>query len=133
MARLARSLLAAVFVAALAAPLPARAIDRPAGSFTVVAGGGPHPFTWTWDPAELTIEARSKVTWKNPTEGIHHVTFWRGPSSKSLHLHGRGSAALKFKKPGVYEYLCDIFGHAQLVHVGPERICVGMCGVITVE
>ncbi|HEX2195535.1 MAG TPA: hypothetical protein VHJ76_01305, partial [Actinomycetota bacterium] len=117
---------------ALLAPGPASSAGRPRSS-SVVAAGGPHPFTWTWDPAEVTIPAGGKVTWENPTEAVHHVTFWRGPSSKSLHLHGRGSATLKFRKPGVYEYLCDIFGHAQLVDVGPERVCIGMCGTVTVR
>ncbi len=116
---------------ALASPAPVTA--RPAESFTVVAGGGPHPFTWTWDPDEIAIDGRGKVRWENPTEAVHHVTFWRGPSDKSLHLHPRGAVTMKFRKPGTYEYLCDIFGHAQIVDVGSERVCIGMCGSVTVR
>lgn len=117
----------------LAAPGGAAARPRPAQSFTVVAEGGPHPFTWAWGPAEVTVVGRGRVTWENPTDAVHHVTFWDGPHAESQHLEAGATATLRFRNPGVYEYLCDIIGHADLVYVGTERICVGMCGRITVE
>lgn len=122
-----------VVVLGLSVPDGAAAGPRPERSFTVVAEGGPHPFTWSWAPAELTIRGRGKVTWENPTDAVHHVTFWDGPGARAQHLHPGASATLGFKKPGVYKYWCDILGHADIVHVGTERICVGMCGEITVE
>jgi plastocyanin len=125
--------LAAVAFLALLPPHAARGGPRPVPSFEVVADGGPQPFTWEWTPADLTIRSRGKVTWLNPTEAVHHVTFWDGPGAKHQHLHPGGSATLTLRKPGVYSYWCDIFGHADIVTVGPERFCVGMCGTITVE
>ncbi|HEX2057281.1 MAG TPA: hypothetical protein VHI71_02835 [Actinomycetota bacterium] len=131
---LATTTLAAAFVSSSALASPTlETPPRRAESFTVEAAGGPHPFTWTWDPDEITIEGRGKVRWENPTEAVHHVTFWRGPSDKSLHVHPGGAATTKFTKPGTYDYLCDIFGHAQIVEAGPERICVGMCGTVTIR
>ena len=125
--------LLAIALLAHAAPRPAVARARPTPSFEVVAEGGPHPFTWEWAPPDLTIRGRGKVTWHNPTEAIHHVTFWEGPVAQDQHVDPGSSATLTLRKPGVYKYWCDIFGHADLVYVGAEGVCVGMCGEITVE
>lgn len=124
---------AGLVLAAPVAPSPAAAGSPAQQSFTVVAQGGPHPFTWEWDPAEVTIEGRGKVTWKNPTGAEHHVSFWDGPSVGNHHIHPGGSLSLVFKKPGVHKYRCDLFGHSDVVLVGTEAICVGQCGEITVE
>ena len=80
----------------------------------------------------MTIARRGTVTWENRTDAVHHVTFYEGPSDASLHMHGR-RARMTFKKPGVYKYLCDIFGHAHLIDTGYGNACVGMCGTVTVE
>ncbi|MDQ3956745.1 MAG: hypothetical protein M3273_00315 [Actinomycetota bacterium] len=125
---------AGLLFAAVSTPPSAAAGPRAASSVTVLAAGGDLPFTWEWDPAEVTIRRRGHVTWENPTEATHHVTFWDGPGGKHQHLDPGGSATLKLTKPGVYKYWCDITFHAELVDVpGYGRVCVGMCGEITVQ
>ncbi len=120
--------------AAVSTPPSAAAGPRAASSVTVVAAGGDLPFTWVWDPAEGTIRRRGEVTWENPTKATHHVTFWDGPGGKHQHLDPGASATLKLRKPGVYKYWCDITFHADIVDVaGYGRVCVGMCGEITVQ
>jgi plastocyanin len=115
--------------AAVAAPSRASR----AAAATVVAEGGSLPFSWKWTPAEVILPGPGRVTWENPTEAPHHVTFWDGPRDDTTHVDVRGSVTVRFKKPGVYKYWCDIFGHAELVEVGAERICIGMCGEVAVE
>ncbi|HEV3472134.1 MAG TPA: plastocyanin/azurin family copper-binding protein [Actinomycetota bacterium] len=100
---------------------------------TVAAAGGPFPFTWSWDPDEVTIAKGDRVVWTNPTAAAHHITAWDGKWDAEEHLDAGAEVTLRFKKPGTYRYWCDIVGHADIVSVGPERVCVGMCGVITVE
>ena len=106
---------------------------RTAGKTTITAAGGPFPFTWAWDPAEVTVAPGDRVVWTNPTDAAHHITAWDGKWDAAEHLDMGAKVSRRFKKPGVYKYWCDIFGHADIVYVGDERICVGMCGVITVE
>ncbi len=127
------ALAAAGLVAAVVVSPAAVALPRPAQAHTVVATGGPGPFSWGWDPAQLTIRRGEKVMWKNPTDVVHHVTFWEGPGAPHRHLHAGGSAGFKFKKPGVYKYWCDITFHAYIVDTGYNRVCLGMCGEITVR
>ncbi|MDQ4024600.1 MAG: hypothetical protein M3217_03780, partial [Actinomycetota bacterium] len=120
----------------LAAPLAADAAGLRAqrsAPIKVLAAGGPFPFTWEWTPSDVTIASGGRVTWENPTDAVHHVTFWDGPRKGTAHVDVRGSATLRFKEAGVYKYWCDIFGHADIVTVGYDRVCVGMCGEITVE
>ena len=124
---LALSLLVAVPAAGSAHQAP------PSNTTTVTAAGGPLPFTWAWDPAEVSIARGEKVTWTNPTDAAHHVTAWEGKWDAAEHLDMGSKVTLRFKKPGVYKYWCDILGHADIVFVGTERVCVGMCGVIRVE
>ena len=125
---------AGLLLAAVWVPQSAAAPSRGPSSVTVVAAGGPLPFTWEWDPTEVTIRRRGKVTWENPTDATHHVTFWEGPGAEHQHLDPGGSATLKLRKPGVYKYWCDITFHANLIDVaGYGKVCVGMCGEITVE
>ncbi|MFN2588001.1 MAG: hypothetical protein ABR613_07785 [Actinomycetota bacterium] len=126
------SLTAASLVAVPVSPSPAAGGAAPK-SATVVAEGGPAPFTWEWNPPAVTIGRRGRVTWENPTDTTHHVTFWDGPGAPHGHLDPGGTAAIRFRKPGVYKYWCDIFGHADIVTLGYDRVCVGMCGEVTVE
>lgn len=97
------------------------------------AAGGPYAFLWEWSPAEVTISKGERVTWINPTSATHHITSWDGRWDVAEHLDTDATVTLRFKKPGVYRYWCDVSTHADIVHAGTERICVGMCGVITVE
>jgi plastocyanin len=130
------AVLAAAGLLLVALAVPDRAAagpDRRGDSFTVVAEGGPFPYSWGWVPAEVTIHGRGRVTWENPTDAVHHVTFWDGPTKTSEHVGVGGSVTLRFRKPGVHRYWCDIFGHADIVYLGTERICVGMCGEVVVE
>ena len=125
---------AGLLFAAVSTPTSGATGSRAASSVTVVAAGGDLPFTWEWDPAEVAIRQGGEVMWENPTEATHHVTFWEGPGGKHRHLDPGGSATLKLRKPGVYKYLCDITFHADIVDVaGYGRVCVGMCGEITVQ
>jgi plastocyanin len=106
---------------------------RAAQTATVTAAGGPYAFLWQWDPAEITISKGDRVRWENPTSAEHHVTAWDGPWKTEEHVASDGTMTLRFKKPGVYRYWCDVSTHADIVYAGDQRICVGMCGVITVE
>lgn len=81
----------------------------------------------------MTITPGDRVVWTNPTDAAHHITAWDGKWDAAEHLDIDARVTRRFKKPGVYKYLCDILGHADIVVVGTERVCVGMCGVITVE
>ncbi|MDQ3981279.1 MAG: hypothetical protein M3271_01205 [Actinomycetota bacterium] len=132
--RLTAALLGAVvLVLSLAAPKSAAGPMPRGEAFTVVAEGGPHPFSWGWAPAEVTIRGNGRVTWENPTEAVHHVTFWDGPTKASKHVDTGDAVTMRFRKPGAHKYWCDIAGHAELLSLGPERVCVGMCGEIVVE
>ncbi|MDQ3982116.1 MAG: hypothetical protein M3271_05485 [Actinomycetota bacterium] len=127
-------LAAVVLALSLAAPKSAAAGSvRRGEAFTVVAEGGPHPFSWGWAPAEVTIRGSGRVTWENPTDAVHHVTFWDGPTTASKHVDTGGAVTMRFRKPGAHKYWCDIAGHAELLSLGPERVCVGMCGEVVVE
>lgn len=94
----------------------------------VEASGGPAFYLFTWDPDELTIPKRHKVVWTNPTNALHHVTFYEG-MDRSMHLESGGKVKARFKKPGTYLYRCDVPNHSELI--GGE--CFGMCGSVTVE
>ncbi len=126
---------AAALVVAALAPAAAATRSPRLKEFTVAAKAGPQSLTWEWDPSELTIRGKGRVTWENFTEAEHHVTFWEGPlEGTTLHLAaGGGSESLVLKKPGVHKYRCDLGLHSDIVYVGYERICVGQCGEITVE
>ena len=126
----------ALCIALLVAPLPSsKGGTRRSGpkTTTVEATGGPLPFTWQWTPPDVTIAKREVVRWNNSTDAVHHVTSWDGPWNTSRHVDSGESTAIKFKRRGVYRYWCDITGHADIVHVGTQSFCVGMCGTITVE
>lgn len=120
---------------AIAAPGSAEGLSRThkPKTFVVKAAGGPVPFTWAWAPAEITISAGDRVTWKNPTDATHHVTAWGEGWTTAAHVDIGGDFTYRFKKPGVYRYWCDIVGHADIVYLADEGSCVGMCGVIVVE
>ncbi len=75
----------------------------------------------------MTIRRSGKVTWENPTDATHHVTFWDGPGGKHRHLDPGGSATLKLRKPGVYKYLCDITFHADIVDVAQLVELIDRC------
>lgn len=100
---------------------------------TVEAAGGPLPYTWEWSPADVTISKGGVVRWNNSTDAVHHVTSWDGAWDVSKHVDTGDSVAIKFKKRGTYRYWCDIAGHADILHIGPQKLCIGMCGTITVE
>ena len=124
--------MASLLTPALASPVARRA--RPAQSFRIAAEGGPYPFTWSWSPDDLTFRWRGKVTWENPSAEEHQVEFWDAPVPiDELVLAPGGTAALTLRRPGVYSYRCDIAAHSDIVYAGNERLCVGMCGEITVE
>lgn len=121
-------------VALLLVPLASNGgAQQPAPKTTVEAAGGPLPFTWQWAPAEVTVPKGGVVRWNNSTDAVHHVTSWEGQWNVSKHVDTGESTKVKFRKRGVYRYWCDITGHADIVHVGTESFCVGMCGTITVE
>ena len=126
-------MIGALLVVALPLPAGDASARRKAETTTVEASGGPAPFTWSWTPSDITIAKGDVVAWTNTTGVTHRVTSWDGSWEVAEHLEAGDSARIRFKQPGVYQYWCDIMGHADLIYVGTERICVGMCGTITVE
>jgi plastocyanin len=121
-----RRLLSALAVLILLVPV------APAASkgkvHNVEASGGPASYLFTWDPDELTIPKGHKVVWANPTNVLHHVTFYEG-MEQSMHLESGKKVKTRFKKAGTYLYRCDVPYHSELI--GGE--CFGMCGSVTVE
>lgn len=120
----------ALSLTALAAVIPAQARGPASETHTVVVGGVPGPFLWTWDPAQVTAAPGDRVRWENPSGVDHHVAPYGGPWQETLHLDsGGGTATVRVKKPGEYLYRCDVQGHSEVV----GGRCIGQCGSITVE
>lgn len=129
---LAASIAVLAVAVTLAEPVDARRA-RHAEVTVITAAGGPAAFLWEWSPSELTIAKGDRVAWENPTSAAHAVEVWDGPTFFTGDLATGKRFTLKFKKPGDYKYRCPIAPHSDIVYAGTERICVGMCGVITVE
>jgi hypothetical protein len=97
-------------------------------------------------PRVITLERADGTNVNHVRSGNKTFVIRDRGSNHNFHLRGPGvnmetGVAFVGRKKwrgvplsnGTYEYLCDIFGHAQLVDVGPERVCIGMCGTVTVR
>ena len=113
---------------------PVEADQRPPkAAATVRAEKGAAPLLWEWSPTDVTITKNQRVRWENPTGTPHDVLVWDGPSDLHTRLAPGDAHTLRFEQRGVYRYRCAISEHSDVVFVGTERTCVGMCGVVTVE
>ena len=100
---------------------------------TVNAVEGAAPGTWAWEPADVTISAGERVVWRNETTSAHGLSAWDGRWKVTTPIDAGDSAGLRFRKPGVYSYRCPVQLHSDVLYIGTERVCVGMCGTVTVE
>lgn len=121
-----------IALGAIAAPATGEPRDLQAETHVVEAAAATLPRTWEWDPADATIAVGDKVTWENPTDADHGVESWDGNWDVREILEPGATNTLRFKKPGVYSYRCNVWLHSDILYLGTERLCVGMCGTITV-
>lgn len=121
----------AVLSPALSAPQSRQ--KKPRHVERVQAALGTYPGTWEWVPADITIKAGDDVEWENPTDETHRIISWDGEWKVRTPLSPGDSTRLRFKRRGVYRYYCSMSFHGDILYLGTERLCVGMCGTITVE
>lgn len=81
--------------------------------WNVDVGGGPGPVSPYYAPQNLTIQQGDTVLW-TWSSGTHNVTSTSGPVSfASANLSTPASYQFVFTVPGVYDYECSLFNHAQ--------------------
>jgi plastocyanin len=61
--------------------------------------------TWRYDPATLTVDPGTRVTWLNTGRGSHTVTSPEGLFDSGFLDSGK-DWAYEFEAPGVYNYFC---------------------------
>jgi plastocyanin len=61
--------------------------------------------TWRYDPATITVDAGTRVTWLNTGRGYHTVTSPEGLFDSGFLESGK-DWAYEFDAPGVYNYFC---------------------------
>ncbi len=99
------SFLAAALLGGLlaAAALPARAQDT---QVTID--------NFTFSPAEIRVQAGTRVTWTNRDDIPHTVTDSVNPRVfKSSPLDTGETFTFAFDKPGAYHYFCSLHPHMQ--------------------
>ena len=122
-------LVGGLLLAAVGLPAPAAIAGRKTHK---VAAEGTFP-AFRFNPSALEVAVGDKVVWTNTTSSEHHIQPYGGPWVDKAHLHlaaDGGKASFVFKKPGAYQYYCDITYHGQLL---PGGLCLGQCGSITVN
>ncbi len=109
--------------------------NRSGGIHKVTAEQGALPVLWVWAPADIEIRKGEKVKWINDTGAEHAIRPWDGPWDVYEQLDAGTSVSMRFDKPGIYKYRCDVDLHSDVIYHGEEedRTCVGMCGTITVK
>ena len=67
---------------------------------------------FSFTPAEITVDAGTKVTWTNHDDIPHTVTDAVNPKTiKSPPLDSDEKYSRVFDKPGRYEYFCSLHPH----------------------
>jgi plastocyanin len=62
---------------------------------------------FSFQPAELTVQAGTRVTWMNQDEEVHTVVSDSG-LFRSAALDTGESFSFKFDKPGTYHFTCSL-------------------------
>jgi plastocyanin len=98
-----KRLLLAVALVVLAAGLLGG--QASAGDGSAKSGKRVKANNFSFSPKKISVSAGSKVTW-TATEGDHTVTFKDGGLDAEIVASGDAKTSRKFKKPGIYKYIC---------------------------